>query len=314
MEDANSLPPPESPNSLRDKIICELDALLESLNLTAQPLERDLKGDVKFVELFKEYEIGDFSDEEIEEGEIVEEEEVSVEYFDKFTTRSELTYHKYLLYEPIRPLLMRRPIIVGGSPLSLKTPCNIGHVYIWKAYIDLNSLINIMTRMQCNWIMKRQLKPRNDPKSIRGISNFTRRVRGMHIFVRNFTYVLDFLIVEDINSVIEPSLSQIMLGNPFVKLSNMTYDSSLGIVKFTNKTNEIACMMPYKIEQFKSLSNIEKEHKQSVYNRNEKDKRRGVNYVMNKILGFYKECLKLGPEYLTGLDRSRTSGGVTQGV
>ncbi|GKA58877.1 hypothetical protein Tco_0758190 [Tanacetum coccineum] len=68
MEDANSLPPPESPNSLRDIIICELDALLESLNLTALPLERDLKGDVKFVELFKEYEIGDFSDEEIEEG------------------------------------------------------------------------------------------------------------------------------------------------------------------------------------------------------------------------------------------------------
>ncbi|GJY35317.1 hypothetical protein Tco_0420695 [Tanacetum coccineum] len=78
MEDANSSPPPESPTSLRDRMICELDALLESLNLTALPLERDLKGDVKFVELFKEYDIGDFSDEEIEEGEIVEEKEEEV--------------------------------------------------------------------------------------------------------------------------------------------------------------------------------------------------------------------------------------------
>ncbi|GJT12736.1 hypothetical protein Tco_0859778 [Tanacetum coccineum] len=40
----------------------------------------------------------------------------------------------------------------------------------------------------------------------------------------------------------------------------------------------------------------------SVYLRNEEDKRRGVDYVMSKILGFYKECLELGPEYVTGLD------------
>ncbi|GJY42041.1 hypothetical protein Tco_0429311 [Tanacetum coccineum] len=47
---------------------------------------------------------------------------------------------------------------------------------------------------------------------------------------------------------------------------------------------------------------LEKEHTKSVYLRNEEDKRRGVEYVMSKILGFYKECLELGPEYLTGVD------------
>ncbi|GJS80566.1 MAK10-like protein [Tanacetum coccineum] len=51
-----------------------------------------------------------------------------------------------------------------------------------------------------------------------------------------------------------------------------------------------------------SLSNLEKEHTKSVYLRNEEDKIRGVEYVMSKILGFYKECLELGPEYLTGMD------------
>ena len=58
--------------------------------------------------------------------------------------------------------------------------------------------------------------------------------------------------------------------------------------------------MPYKIEQFRDLTNIEKEHKQSVYYRNDEDRRRGVDYVMSKILGFYKECLELGLEYNTG--------------
>ncbi|GKD58612.1 hypothetical protein Tco_1296121 [Tanacetum coccineum] len=55
-------------------------------------------------------------------------------------------------------------------------------------------------------------------------------------------------------------------------------------------------------EQYSSLSDLEKEHTKSVYLRNEKDKKRGVEYVMSKILGFYKECLELGPEYVTGMD------------
>nr|GEX97317.1 MAK10-like protein [Tanacetum cinerariifolium] len=45
-----------------------------------------------------------------------------------------------------------------------------------------------------------------------------------------------------------------------------------------------------------------KEHTKSVSLKNEEDKRRGVEYVMSKILGFYKECLELGPEYVTEMD------------
>ncbi|GJY90272.1 hypothetical protein Tco_0505468 [Tanacetum coccineum] len=116
----------------------------------------------------------------------------------------------------------------------------------------------------------KKLNPRKDPN--RGVSNFTGRIKGMHIFIENFTYVSDFMIVEDITSIIDPRLSQLVLGKPFVEISNMTHDLSLGVV------------------------------------RNEEDKRRGVDYVMSKILGFYKECLELGPGYLTGLE---DEGGVT---
>ncbi|GKC90467.1 hypothetical protein Tco_1151116 [Tanacetum coccineum] len=169
-------------------MIREINTLLESLKLTAPPLERDpscLEEDVEFVELFKKYEIGDFREEEIKEEEDV---------------------------------------------VELK-----------------------------------EVEPRVDLGSLRGISNFMGRVRGMHIFVENFTYITDFLIVEDISLVIDPFLSQVVLGNPFVKVSSMTYDPSLGIVKFINGVNEVAYKMPHKIEQFQSLSDMEKEHNQSVY-------------------------------------------------
>ncbi|GKE11327.1 hypothetical protein Tco_1414878 [Tanacetum coccineum] len=123
----------------------------------------------------------------------------------------------------------------------------------------------------------------------------------MHVFVRNFTYVIDFMIVEDISSIIDPRLSQVVLWKPFVEISNMTHDPPEGVVRFINGTDEISYKMPHKIEQYNSLSDLEREHTKSVYLRNKEDKRRGVEYVMSKILGFYKECLELGPKNLSGI-------------
>ncbi|GKB70163.1 hypothetical protein Tco_0931575 [Tanacetum coccineum] len=115
-------------------------------------------------------------------------------------------------------------------------------------------------------------------------------------------YVTDFMIVEDISSIIHPRLSQIVLGRPFVEISNMTIEPPEGVVRFTNGTDEVVYKMPHKIEQYNSLSDLEKEHTKFVYLRNKEDKRRGMEYVMSKILRFYKECLELGPEYATGID------------
>nr|GEX94701.1 retrotransposon Orf1 [Tanacetum cinerariifolium] len=117
------------------------------------------------------------------------------------------------------------------------------------------------------------LEPKEDPEGIRGISNFTGRIRRMHIFIGNFTYVLDFMIIEDISSIIDPRLSQVVLGKPFVKISNMTHDLSLGIVKFANGTDEIAYKIPQKIEQLNLLSDLEKEHAKSIYVRNDQEKK-----------------------------------------
>nr|GEU57994.1 MAK10-like protein [Tanacetum cinerariifolium] len=103
------------------------------------------------------------------------------------------------------------------------------------------------------------------------------------------------------NSIIDPRLSQVVLGKPFVEISSMTHDPPKVVVWFINRDNEVAYKMTYKIEQYESLSNLEKEHTKSIYLINEEDKRRGVSYVISKILGFYKG-LELRPEYLTIMD------------
>ncbi|GJS51115.1 hypothetical protein Tco_0624477 [Tanacetum coccineum] len=240
----SSTPPDPSIAFINEKVI-KFNSLFESLGLVPPSPYAELvytkekDGDVIFIEIISR---DDNSYKEEPEPRVQE-----VEYFDIFPTRTELAYHKYLI-----------------------------------------------------WIMRRKLNPREDANG--GISNFTGRIKGMHVFIGNFTYIVDFMIFEDISSIVDPRLSQVVLGRPFVEISNMTHDLPKGVVRFINGTDEVAYKMPHKIEQYDSLSDLEKEHTKSVYLRNEEDKRRGVEYVMRKILGFYKKCLELGPEYLRGID------------
>ncbi|GJX13579.1 hypothetical protein Tco_0205337 [Tanacetum coccineum] len=66
---------------------------------------------------------------------------------DRFPTEEELAYHKELLGEPQPPFSILEPKIRRGDPWSLKIPCIIGTVYTGHAYIDLQSPINIMSRL-----------------------------------------------------------------------------------------------------------------------------------------------------------------------
>ncbi|GJZ81879.1 hypothetical protein Tco_0646873 [Tanacetum coccineum] len=86
----------------------------------------------------------------------------------------------------------------------------------------------------------RKLDLREDANG--GISNFIGRIKGMHVFVGNFTYVVDFMIVEDISSIIDPRLSQVVLGRPFIEISNMTHDPPEGVVRFINGADEVTYM------------------------------------------------------------------------
>ncbi|GJX86746.1 MAK10-like protein [Tanacetum coccineum] len=235
-----SIPPDPSVVFITEKVL-KFNSFFKSPGLVPQSSDTEVvctkgdDGEVMFIEIIRK---NDDSREDgpEEEGNITTE-GVGVEYFDMFPTRNELAYHKYLMYGPIHLIFLRNPIITEGCPSNLKIPCNIGHVHVEKAYIDPNSPLNIMTRMMYNWIMSKKLDPREN--SNKGIRNFTGRIKGMHVFIGNFTYIVDLMIVENISSIIDPRLSQVVLGKPFVEISNMTHDPLEGVVRFTNGNNEV---------------------------------------------------------------------------
>ena len=85
-------------------------------------------------------------DKEVKKSEVEEVDDVE-NYFDRLPTKEERSYHKDLFDNPETPYFLGNPIIKTGDPSNLNIPCNIGHVHVWKAYIDLKSPINIMTRI-----------------------------------------------------------------------------------------------------------------------------------------------------------------------
>ncbi|GJW89104.1 hypothetical protein Tco_0164444 [Tanacetum coccineum] len=129
-------PPDPSISFITEKVL-KFNSLFESLRLV--PLLPNAKlvctkegdGDVMFIEIIPK---DDNSHKEEPKPGIQE-----VEYFNIFPTRSELAYHKYLMCGPIPSIFLRNPIIIEGNPSNLKIPCNIEHVHVEKAYIDLNS-------------------------------------------------------------------------------------------------------------------------------------------------------------------------------
>ncbi|GJR41408.1 hypothetical protein Tco_1217092 [Tanacetum coccineum] len=75
----------------------------------------------------------------------------------------------------------------------------------------------------------------------------------------------------------------------------------------TNEAGEFVCTKGDDgdvmfIEIVKKNDNSRKEELEAGGLEERGGQKRGVEYIMSKILGFYKECLELGPEYVTRMD------------
>ncbi|GJQ95881.1 DNA-directed DNA polymerase [Tanacetum coccineum] len=108
-----------------------------------------------------------------------------VEYFDTFPTLEELGYHEWLLKYP-KPSWVKAKIRTRNLN-NIKISCMIGHFLKRQAYINLESPINVMSKHHYKWIMSKGLESRHKPSNPSKNNNFVGRVRGLKVFVGNFT-------------------------------------------------------------------------------------------------------------------------------
>ncbi|GJU08582.1 hypothetical protein Tco_1125012 [Tanacetum coccineum] len=250
------------------------------------------EGDVKTSTIeYEDHEMTVESKEEFEEeteDEIEEEEEDSPKHFDTFPTMKELRYHEWLLKNPRPPWVKAK--VRTGNLNNVKFSCMIGHFDKEQAYLDMESPINVMSRLHYNWIMSKRLGPRRKPSNPGKIYNFVGRVGGLKVFVRNFTYECDFMVLEDTTSVIDHDLGSVVFRKPFVEATRLVYDREEGTITFEKDKEKIWFKMPHKMEMFKHIdfTGIKTDHIPSFAIESDDDSSRKTHY---------SDSLDLGPEY-----------------
>ena len=170
----------------------------------------------------------------------------------------------------------------------------IGYMSREHTYIDLKAPMNIMSRLYYNWIMSKRLSPRKDPYNLNRLCNFVKRVKGVHIFVGNFTYQCDFVILEDVRGTIDPHLGEMVLGQPFVEITKIHCDREKGIVQLTDGIEKITFMMPHMKEELKEIKNLPVDE---IRPYEIKDEGIDDDVYSEKRRTYYSGCMSLGPEY-----------------
>ncbi|GKA30230.1 retrotransposon protein, putative, ty1-copia subclass [Tanacetum coccineum] len=126
-----------------------------------------------------------------------------------------------------------------------------GHFSKRHAYIDLESLINVMSRRIYNWIMTYGLESKVKPSNPNKISNFVGRVISLKIFIGSFTYEHDFMILEDTTSITDRHLGEMAFESPFIDETGLVYNKEKGTVMFKQNDKKITFKMPHTMEVFK---------------------------------------------------------------
>nr|GEV62117.1 MAK10-like protein [Tanacetum cinerariifolium] len=111
-------------------------------------------------------------------------------------------------------------------------------------YFDPFFLMNIITRKAYNTIMVKGLK------SI--WKNLVAIVRDVYVFIRSFTYIMDFVIFEDIGELILRDMAEVVMGKPFRKVTKLEYDCAKGLMSFTRIFNNYTFQIPRTIPRFKN--------------------------------------------------------------
>ncbi|GKD14000.1 protein kinase-like domain, concanavalin A-like lectin/glucanase domain protein [Tanacetum coccineum] len=190
-------------------------------------------------------------DDEVRSNELEKEEDGDLEYFNTFPSMKELEFHEWLLKNP-RPPWVRAKIRTKNLN-NIKISCMIGHNLEKQVYIDFESPINVMSRRHYKQIMSQKLESRQKPLNPCKKSNFIGRVRGLKVFVGNFTYECDFMILEDTTSIIDNDLGEIAFGKPFIEKIGLAYDKEEGTIIFRKNDERITFKMPHRMEIFRHI-------------------------------------------------------------
>nr|GEU49112.1 hypothetical protein [Tanacetum cinerariifolium] len=115
-------------------------------------------------------------------------------------------------------------------------------------------------------------------------------------------HMIDFTILKNIKTNIDPSLSHVIFGRPFIEIAYLAINRKHGLMTFIDVTKEITFKTPYKDPERSELSRKGHDLLSSRVILSKDDYDRGYRKPSDLEEGFYRDTIKLEPEYVTRMN------------
>ncbi|GJS06628.1 putative reverse transcriptase domain-containing protein [Tanacetum coccineum] len=175
----------------------------------------------------------------IEEGEVVDKpmiKEVKIRNDDKMVSKNFRYPSSYDEEEKIRI----------DYAYNLKFSCMIGFEFVHANFFP-NFPINVMSKKFYNSIMKDKIEFRR----MNELGNFT----NVPVFIRNFYVITDFTVVEDMDPYLDEGMGDVVVGEPFCKVSCVETKRFDGIITIHDEDDSVTYQMVQSHPMFKHLTN-----------------------------------------------------------
>ncbi|GJV79648.1 putative reverse transcriptase domain-containing protein [Tanacetum coccineum] len=172
---------------------------------------------------------------------------------------------------------------------NLKFSCMIGfeftHLnFFWLLYI------NVMSKKFHNSIMKDKMVYKGD--------NIIGTLMNVPIFVGTFSVMTDFEVLEDMDAYRDEGMGDVIVGEPFLREVGIKERRFDGMITIYNGNDEVTYQMVRSHSRFKRHTNKQCNKIPPLLKVSEKDEKNEISHAYQKLKGFYKGVLNLGPDYI----------------
>ncbi|GJV63796.1 homeodomain-like protein [Tanacetum coccineum] len=172
---------------------------------------------------------------------------------------------------------------------NLMFSCMIGFEFTHVNFYPL-LYVNVMSKEFHISIMKDQMVYKGD--------NVVGALMNVPIFVGTFYVMIDFAVLEDMDAYRDEGIGDNIVGEPFLREVGIKTKHLDGIITLYNGDDEVTYQMVRSHPRFKNHTDEQCNKIPPLLKVSEKDVKNGILHAYQKLKGFYKGVLNLGPDYI----------------
>nr|GEY38274.1 hypothetical protein [Tanacetum cinerariifolium] len=172
---------------------------------------------------------------------------------------------------------------------NLKFSCMIGFEFTHANFFPL-LYVNVMSKKFYNSIMK-------DKREYKG-NNIVRTLMNIPIFVRTFSILTDVAVLEDMDAYRDEGIDDVIFGKPFLREAGIKTRWFDWMITIYTGNDEVTYQMMQSHLRYKQHINELCNKILPLLKVSEEDKMNGISHPYQKLKGFYKGVLNLGPDYI----------------